>query len=90
MSYQPTDIKVFDNLLDDKVALQIEEDFDKLFKVTNEQHPIILKEHLAGNVSLESMVILQKLINYIPYFSLQANPIFHCDLFPVLFVAVFL
>ena len=29
MSYQPTDIKVFDNLLDDKVALQIEEDFDK-------------------------------------------------------------
>ena len=29
MSYQPTDIKVFDNLLDDKVALQIEDDFDK-------------------------------------------------------------
>jgi hypothetical protein len=47
----------------------ISEDFDILFKVENGQHPIILKEHLAGNVSLESMVILQKLINYIPYFS---------------------
>jgi len=45
----------------------IEPDFDSLFKVKEGQHPIILKEHLGGNVSLESMVILQKLINYIPY-----------------------
>jgi len=47
----------------------INQDFDSLFRVTNGQHPIILKEHLAGNVSLESMVILQKVVNYLPYFS---------------------
>lgn len=58
---------VFQNEMD--ALSNIEEDFDKLFKVTNGQHPIVLKEHLAGNVSLESMVILQKLINYTPYFT---------------------
>lgn len=58
---------VFQNEMD--ALSDIEEDFDSLFRVKNGQHPIILKEHLAGNVSLESMVILQKLINYIPYFS---------------------
>jgi len=47
----------------------IEEDFDSLFRVKDGQHPIILKEYLAGNVSLESMVVLQKMINYVPYFS---------------------
>lgn len=46
-----------------------EENFDTLFKVYDGKHPIILKEYLAGNVSLESMVILQKSINYLPYFS---------------------
>lgn len=58
---------VFQNEMD--ALSDIEQDFDSLFKVTNGQHPIILKEHLAGNVSLESMVILQKIINYIPYFT---------------------
>ena len=52
----------------DKLS-DIEENFDKLFKVYDGKHPIILKEYLAGNVSLESMVILQKSINYLPYFS---------------------
>ena len=55
---------VFQNEMD--ALSDIEQDFDSLFKVTNGQHPIILKEHLAGNVS---MVILQKIINYIPYFT---------------------
>lgn len=58
---------VFTNEMD--ALSDIQQDFDSLFKVTNGQHPIILKEYLAGNVSLESMVILQKLINYIPYFT---------------------
>lgn len=52
----------------DKLS-DIEENFDTLFKVYDGKHPIILKEYLAGNVSLESMVILQKSINYLPYFS---------------------
>lgn len=58
---------VFQNEMD--LLSNISEDFDTLFKVNNGQHPIILKEYLAGNVSLESMVILQKIINFIPYFS---------------------
>jgi|TARA_B100000085_G_scaffold125729_1_gene114381 hypothetical protein len=58
---------VFTNEMD--ALSDIQQDFDSLFKVTNGQHPIILKEYLAGNVSLESMVILQKLINYVPYFT---------------------
>jgi hypothetical protein len=52
----------------DKLS-DIEENFDTLFKVYDGKHPIILKEYLAGNVSLESMVILHKSINYLPYFS---------------------
>ena len=52
----------------DKLS-DIEENFDTLFKVFDGKHPIVLKEYLAGNVSLESMVILQRLINYLPYFS---------------------
>lgn len=52
----------------DKLS-DIEENFDTLFKVYDGKHPIIFKEYLAGNVSLESMVILQKSINYLPYFS---------------------
>ena len=62
---------VFQNEMD--ALSDIEQDFDSLFKVTNGQHPIILKEHLAGNVSLESMVILQKIINYIPYFTTKIS-----------------
>ena len=62
---------VFQNEMDS--LSDISQDFDSLFKIENGQHPIILKEHLAGNVSLESMVILQKLINYIPHFTKQIS-----------------
>lgn len=51
----------------------VEENFDSLFRVKDGQHPIILKEHLSGNVSLESMVILQKLINYVPYLTAKIS-----------------
>ncbi len=50
-------------------SLFYDRDFDSVFKITNGQHPDLLKEHLSGRVSLESMVILNQLVNYIPHFN---------------------
>ena len=35
-----------------------------LFKVEKNQHPTLLKEFLGGRVSLETMIILDELVNY--------------------------
>ena len=48
--------------------LELGTDFDSLFKIKNGSHPIVLKQHLSGNISLESFVILNRLVNFIPYF----------------------
>jgi len=37
--------------------------FDVLF-VTKNGHPVLLKKHLSGNVSIETMVILEKILGY--------------------------
>jgi len=39
-------------------------EFSELFKCENGYHPIILKEYLRKNVSLETLVILNKFITY--------------------------
>ncbi len=39
-------------------------DFDGMFKIEGKRHPHIVKEHLAKNLSLESMVILNKIIGF--------------------------
>ena len=49
--------------------LELSTDFDSLFKINNGSHPILLKQHLSGSISLESFVILNKLVNFIPYFN---------------------
>ncbi len=38
--------------------------FENLFAVKNEQHPKLLKEYLGGRVSLETMIILNELVDY--------------------------
>jgi len=38
--------------------------FDEMFKIAGNRHPQILKEHLQGNLSLESMLVLDKILNY--------------------------
>ena len=38
-------------------------------EMENGSHPIVLKQHLSGSISLESFVILNKLVNFIPYFN---------------------
>lgn len=47
------------------------EHFDGLFVCPNGQHPIILKRFLGGKVHLETMVILDKLVNYSSQFDEQ-------------------
>lgn len=49
--------------------LDLHPDFDSLFRIVDGQHPVLLKEHLSGNVSLETMVALNLIVNYIPYFT---------------------
>tara|TARA_Y100001954_G_scaffold128056_1_gene137238 strand:+ start:1209 stop:1820 length:612 start_codon:yes stop_codon:yes gene_type:complete len=39
-------------------------DFDGMFKIEGKRHPPVVKEHLAKNLSLESMVILNKIIGF--------------------------
>jgi len=38
--------------------------FEDLFTVTNGQHPKLMKEFLGGRVSLETVIILDKLVSY--------------------------
>lgn len=38
--------------------------FEDMFKVESNRHPQILKDHLQGKISLETMVILNNILNY--------------------------
>lgn len=44
------------------------DDFDSLFSCHSGQHPVLLRNHLAKRVSLETMVILQRILNYVKRF----------------------
>jgi hypothetical protein len=48
-------------------------EFSELFKCQNGYHPILLKEYLRNNVSIETMVILNKFINYTDTFDKKIN-----------------
>jgi hypothetical protein len=48
-------------------------EFSELFKCESGYHPIILKEYLRKNVSLETLVILNKFINYTDKFDEKLN-----------------
>jgi len=41
-----------------------EENFNNVFKMIDGQHPVLFRLHLRGKVSLETMVILDDLVNY--------------------------
>ena len=43
--------------------------FDDIFYVEEGQHPLLLKQHLAKKVSLETMCILEELLNYCKYWN---------------------
>lgn len=42
--------------------------FDSLFTCNFGKHPVLLKRFLSGDVHLETMVILNQLLNYVPQF----------------------
>jgi hypothetical protein len=42
---------------------------DAVLYVPEGQHPLLLSKHLRGEVSLESLTILQGIINFIPYWN---------------------
>lgn len=44
-------------------------DFDSVFKIQDGQHPIILRLTLADRVSLESFLILNKILDFFPQFN---------------------
>ena len=44
-------------------------DFDSVFKIQDGQHPIILRLTLADRISLESFLILNKILDFFPQFN---------------------
>jgi len=44
------------------------DEFENIFKINKGQHPILLKEYLGARISLETMTILDKLLNYVKQF----------------------
>ena len=38
--------------------------FDEMFHIEGTKHPMIVKEHLGKNISLESLVLLNKIIGF--------------------------
>jgi hypothetical protein len=45
-------------------SLFLDKDFNRVFEIKGNSHPILLKEHLSNNVSIETMVILDKILGY--------------------------
>ena len=68
----------FSNEVEELVNL--EPNFDKIFE-TNGGHPLLLKQYFSGQLSLESLVILNKVLNFVPVFDKQIkDPVVWPDL----------
>lgn len=52
----------------DKYSSPYQDKFDKIFEIDDGQHPHVLKQYLAGEISLETLVIFQKCLNYMKTF----------------------
>ncbi len=60
------DVELIDQEMHDR-----EIDFNGVFKIQDGQHPIILRLALANLVSLESFLILNKILDFFPQFNRQ-------------------
>lgn len=68
----------FSNEVEELVNL--EPNFDKIFE-TNGGHPLLIKQYFSGQLSLESLVILNKVLNFVPVFDKQIkDPVVWPDL----------
>ncbi len=50
-----------------------DKEFNSLFECKSGKHPVIIKEHLKKNVSLESLIILDAVINFKKNFDKELN-----------------
>jgi hypothetical protein len=48
----------------DEVSIFNSKNFDEMFKIEGNRHPKILKEFLQNKISLETMIILNKILGY--------------------------
>ena len=39
-------------------------EFDSVFKIEGSRHPILVKEHLQNNISLETLILLDKILGF--------------------------
>lgn len=72
LAYSENAEKIYNDWLKRKQSLtyqfkqdisKLDDDFNGLFKVEHNQHPIILKSYLSGDVSLETFCILLEITN---------------------------
>jgi len=72
LAYSENAEKIYNDWLKRKQSLtyqfkqdisKLDDDFNGLFKVEHNQHPIILKSYLSGNVSLETFCIMLEITN---------------------------
>jgi len=52
------------NFKEEVTTIFSNKDFDSMFKIEGTKHPPIIKEHLANNLSLETLVILNKIVGF--------------------------
>lgn len=52
---------------------QLDDDFISFFKVKDGQHPRLLKLHLQGKISIETLVILNDLLRFFPIWDKKIN-----------------
>ena len=45
-------------------SIFVDNDFDSMFSVKGSSHPQILKEYLKGNISIETLVILNRILGF--------------------------
>jgi hypothetical protein len=56
----------------DNIILELEEEglkFEDMFKISNGQHPYIIKAYLRKTITLETLVILDKIYNFLDTFN---------------------
>lgn len=77
LAYSENAEKIYNDWLKRKQSLtyqfkqdisKLDDDFNGLFKVEHNQHPIILKSYLSGDVSLETFCIMLEITNSKKYF----------------------
>ena len=47
--------------------------FDELFKIEDGQNPILLTKHYQGDVSPETFIIMDQILDFIPYFDMELD-----------------